>query len=186
MAKSSLCSHRLVKVHLHENTLILPIIKKDYSVFRINGGERPLLSQDGGGSPAWVHSDITINYKRLFSVQDQWRGVASAPTGWRRSNCMSTIWYFQYERLFCVQDQMEESGLCSHRQVEVYLHGYSVFRINSGDRPLLTQAGEGLLAWEHSDITNNYKRLFCVQDQWRRVASAPIGWRRSTCMSTLW
>jgi hypothetical protein len=37
---------------------------------------------------------------------------------------------------------MAESVLCSHRQVEVYLHGYSVFRINGGERPLLSQADE--------------------------------------------
>jgi hypothetical protein len=43
MAENGLCSQRLVEVHLHENTLILPIITKDYSVFRINGGEQPLL-----------------------------------------------------------------------------------------------------------------------------------------------
>jgi hypothetical protein len=49
MAESGLSSHRVVEVHLHENTVILPIIMKDYSVFRINGGERPLLSQEGGG-----------------------------------------------------------------------------------------------------------------------------------------
>jgi hypothetical protein len=49
MAESGLFSHRMVKVYLNENTLILPIIMKDYSVFRINGGEGPLLSQAGRG-----------------------------------------------------------------------------------------------------------------------------------------
>jgi hypothetical protein len=49
MAESGRCSHRLVEVHLHEYTLIFPIITKDYSVFRINGGEQPLPPQAGGG-----------------------------------------------------------------------------------------------------------------------------------------
>ncbi len=57
----------------------------------------------------------------------------------------------------------------AHGQVAVYFYGYSVFRINGGEGPLNSQANEGPLAWEHSDITNNYERLFCVQDHGREV-----------------
>ncbi len=60
--ESSLCSHRLLEVHLHEYTLIFPIITKAYSVFRINGRDRPLLSQAGEGLLAREQFDITNNY----------------------------------------------------------------------------------------------------------------------------
>jgi hypothetical protein len=80
MAESGRCSHRLVEVHLHENNLILPTIMKDYSVFRINGGEWPLLSYADEGLLAW-----------LLCVQDQWGRAAAAPIDWWRSTCMRTI-----------------------------------------------------------------------------------------------
>ncbi len=126
MAESGLCTHRLVKVYLHENTLILPILRKN---------------------------------------------------------------------ILC-SGSMAKSGLCSHRLEEVYLHenililpnimkDYSVFMTHGREARLLPQARVGLIALVDSDISNNSKRLLCVQDQWRRAASAPVGWWGSDCMSTL-
>ncbi len=67
---------------MHEYTLILPIITKDYSVFRTHSREARLLPKAGVGLIALVDSDISNNYKRFFSVQDQWQRAASALTGW--------------------------------------------------------------------------------------------------------